>query len=341
MTKTNRLSLATTLAALAAIVALLAVLAMPANAADERKAAVVVADRGSGSISVIDVKSLAVETIDLPGEAEPMYVNHDTRNGIVWVGDRANSTVVAFDDDSYELLTEVPAGEGVFHQWIDTKKNRLWVVGDVANNVTVIDTKNRTKIAKIAMPEDIVAQGGKPHDVFVKGNHAFVSFVGLPDGAGMVVRYSTKTLEETGRIDTGGDPHLFVKAGKLFVASQDGSSVSRYKVSNLKMTASIEIPTAHGIFVTGKKEVLVTNISGGGTDALQEVSFNAKEVVDTVDTDFEVPHNVTVDNKRHAWVTHSGAEADQVSVIDLNNKGFGKVRTVTVGLNPFGLAFVR
>ncbi|MGI9615482.1 MAG: hypothetical protein ACR2QO_21395, partial [Acidimicrobiales bacterium] len=83
---------------LAAVVALvLTVLAgpiAPADASyDHRGPSVAVANRGSGDLSVIDAQTLAVETFDLPGDAEPMYVNHDTRNDRVLVGDRASSTV--------------------------------------------------------------------------------------------------------------------------------------------------------------------------------------------------------------------------------------------------------
>jgi DNA-binding beta-propeller fold protein YncE len=301
---------------------------------------VVVANRASGDLSVIDVATMDVDQVPLPNgpnEAEPMYVSHDPRHDRVLVGDRASNAVVAFDDETYEVVASVPVGEGVFHQWLDTRRHQLWVVGDVANTVTVLDTRDLSELATIDIPADLTARRGKPHDVFVSGRHAFVSIIGLDTGEGVVVRYSTRDFEETGRITTGGDPHLFVDGGRLYVASQDASTVSAYQPSILALLGSIDVPSAHGIYVTNRNEVLVTNITGG---AVHELDRRLTDVVDTVDTAVPVPHNLIVDDARRTWVTHSGATADHVSVIHLDRHGFGSIEQVTVGTNPFGLAFV-
>lgn len=312
-----------------------------AEASADRGSAVVVANRGSGDISVIDVDSLDVETIDLPGAAEPMYVSHDLRRDRVLVGNRANSTIVAFDDDTYDVVGSVDVGEGVFHQWLDNRLRQLWVVGDTSQTVSIVHAGRLELIATIDIPADLVERGGKPHDVFVSGRFAFVSIVGLEDGAGVVIRYSTRTFEETGRIAVGGDPHLFIDAGLLFVASQDASTVTRYGMRTLAPRGSFTVPSAHGLFVSNRHEVFVTNIAGGGSDAVWELKRGLNRAVDTVDTDEPTPHNLTVDNQRQIWVTHSGVTAEQVSVIDLERPGFGGSRLVTVGTNPFGLAFIR
>ncbi len=324
--------------------ALLLLLIAPAQAdagGYGRGSSVVVANRGSGDISVIDTRTLEVENVDLPGEAEPMYVNHDTRHGRVLVGDRASSTIVAFDDDSYDVVGSVAVGEGIFHQWLDVRLEQLWVVGTTAQTVSVVDSDDLELLVTMSIPAELIERGGVPHDVFVSGRHAFVSVLGLDDGSGVVIQYSTRTFEETGRIPTGGDPHLFVTGNNLYVASQDASSVSRYRANNLAFRSSASVPAAHGIFVTNRNEVLLTNIAGGGIDAVWELNKRLTTVRDTVDTAVPTPHNLTVDNRRQAFVTHSGATADQVSVIDLNRRGFGEPRLVTVGTNPFGLAFVR
>ena len=312
-----------------------------AEASGQRSSQVVVANRGSGDISVVDTQTLDVQTIDLPGEAEPMYVSHDRRNDRVIVGDRASDTVVALDQDTYEVVGSAPVGEGVFHQWLDPRLRQLWVVGDTSNTVTVIGTDWLDVLATIDIPADLTARGGKPHDVFVSGRHAFVSILGLEDGSGVVLRYSTRNFTETGRIATGGDPHLFVDQNRLYVASQESSSVTRYRVGSLREVSTAAVPNAHGIFVTKKNEVLVTNIAGGGTDAVWELNARLSKVRDTADTSEPTPHNLTVDDRRQAWVTHSGGTANRVSVIDLDRKGFGDTTVITVGTNPFGLAFVR
>lgn len=342
--KNNRPQRTTVLVALSLVLAMLSTLIAPGIAgAYGSNDAVVVANRGSGDISVIDTDTLAVQTVDLPGEAEPMYVNHDRRNGQVLVGDRASSTVVALDDDTYEVIGTVAVGDGVFHQWSDSALRQLWVVGDTSQTVTVVNTKHLTVEATIDMPADLVSRGGKPHDVFVSGRRAFVSMLGVDGNTGVVLQYSTRDFSETGRVVTGDDPHLFVSGNRLFVASQDGASVSRYNARTLAPLGSIDVPAAHGIYVTNNRQVLVTNIAGGGTDAVYDLSKQLTKVRATTDTPTAVPHNITVDRDRQAWVTHSGAAANQVSVIEMNQrgKGFGDVTTVTAGTNPFGLAFVR
>ena len=330
---------------LTALLLIAMVAAAPIAAADAavpgERSEVVVANRASGDISIIDNRTLEVRNVDLPGDAEPMYVNHDRRHDRVLVGDRASSTIVAFDDDSYEIVGSVDVGDGVFHQWLERTRRQLWVVGDTSQSVTVVDTRSLEVRATIDMPADLVSETSKPHDVFVSGNHAFVTMLGVTGGGGVVIQYSTRTFEETGRVSVGDDPHVFVRSGRLYVASQDSSTVALFRARDLRPMGSIQVEAAHGIFVTNSLEVLVTTISGGGIEAVSELNPRLTTVRDTVDTDFLVPHNITVDNRRQMFVTHSGGTADKVSVIRLGGSGFGEPQTVTVGLNPFGLAFVR
>ena len=328
---------------LATLAAIVGALLMPAAAgAAPPSGEVVVANRGSGDISVINTASLDVNTVALPGEnAEPMYVSHDTRHNRVLVGDRGSSNIVAFDDETYEVVGSVAVGDGIFHQWADSDREQLWVVGTTNSTVSVVDTENLSLVTTFSLPAEVIADGGVPHDVFVANNHAYVSVLGLSDGSGLVIQYSTKDFSETGRIDSGGDPHLFVRGGKLYVASQEASSISRFNANTLAPLGSQTVPAAHGLYLTNRNEVFVTNIAGGGSDALWELDGQLAAVTDVADTAPPVPHNLTVDNSRQLWVTHSGGTADQVSVVQLDNSGFGQSTTVTVGTNPFGLAFVR
>lgn len=326
------------LAVLATLSVLLGATALPANATGRDAGEIVVANRGSGDLSVIDANTLEVNPVSLPDAAEPMYVSHSKQSGTVFVGDRANDRVIALDDKSYDVLGTVAVGQGVFHQWVDNRQ--LWVVGDIDNTVTVVDPKTLTVTETIAIPAELTEAGGKPHDVFVEGPFAFVSIVGLTDG--VVLQYSTNTFEETGRIVTGGDPHLFVRSARLYVASQGGSTVSVYRMSDLHPLGSASVPNAHGIWVMSSGEVLTTNLAGGGSDAVFQLDRLLNSVTDTVDTAFPVPHNLTVDRfQQQAFVTHSGGTANQVSVIELSRAGLGGVTSVTVGTNPFGLALVR
>lgn len=345
----SRWRLISTVVAVLAALLMAAGVAPAADADGHESSAVVVANRQSGTISVIDTATKDVETHQLPAPdlpdsgdrdevilAEPMYVSADSKNGLVLVGDRASSTVVAFDDETYEVLGSVPVGQGVFHQWLDVKRSRLWVVGDMANVITVVDTESLTVIASFETPGDLA--GARPHDVFVDGKHAFVSFIGIDDGA--IVAYDARNFAETGRImGQGADPHLFVRAGRLHVASQDAGTVTQYKLSNLAKTNSVDVPTAHGIWVGEDNRVFVTNIAGGGIDGVWELDRRLRPV-DTADTSAIIPHNLVVDDQHQLWVTHSGPN-NVVSVISLEHGGLGGTMTIEVGDNPFGLAFVR
>jgi YVTN family beta-propeller protein len=100
---------------------------------------VVVANRNSGSISVIDTATDTVlDTITLPGSnpAEPMYVVYSKFGDRVFVGDRANDQVVVFDADDFSVVGTVPTGSGVFHMWADSRGRQLWVNNDVDNTAT-------------------------------------------------------------------------------------------------------------------------------------------------------------------------------------------------------------
>jgi hypothetical protein len=64
---------------------------------------------------------------------------------------------------------------------------------------------------------------------------------------------------------------------------------------------------------------------------------------DPVDTPYPVPHNIALTrNGRKLFVTHSGAAADKVTIYTVSRHSPEPVFAgeVTVGLNPFGLAFV-
>ena len=322
------------------LVALLA--AAPARAEARRQpdaGKIVVANRGSADLSVIDAATHEVRTVELDG-SEPMYVNHWRPGDKVFVGDRANDQVVVLDDETFEVLDRIDVGAGVFHQWVDTSGHQLWVVGDVDNTVTVIDPRSHDVLATIPLPTDITSAGGRPHDVFVTARAAFVSVVGLEQG--IVLRYDTRTFEPTHRAEVAADPHLFVRAGRLYVPQQDGSVVSVLRPRDLTPLGEADVPSAHGVWVTRNGRVLTTNIAGGGTDGVVLLDRTLRRQLDIVDTSVPTPHNVTVDrHERQAFVTHSGAMADQVSIIGLTRTGFGDSVTVQVGTNPFGLGLVR
>ncbi len=311
---------------------------------------VVVANRVSGNISVIDPRTdQVVRTVALPMGAnapEPMYVVVSRAASRVLVGDRANDRVVAFDARTFSVVGAAAAGGGVFHMWEggSGRHRQLWVNNDVDNTTSVIDARTLQSITTINTPNDIVAAGGKPHDVFVpdNGRDAWVSYVGLAGANDVVVRYDRRTFAETGRVVVGKDPHLWVAGRHLYIPTQQANEVRVVDRRSLAVATTIAVPAAHGVYGT-HRFVYVTNIAGGGTDGIQTIDRRTNAVIGTTNTPFPTPHNIVV--VRHgrasskAYVTHSGGTADQTSIfrIDRNSGLPTAIGSVQVGTNPFGL----
>jgi len=314
----------------------------------------VIANRASGSISVIDVRTDKVRsTITLPvsdNPPEPMYVVHSPRADRVFVGDRANNRIVVFDDNNFEYETSVPAGNGVFHMWADQNDEQLWVNNDIDKTITVIDPLTLDVLATVPMPEDLVALGGKPHDVILEpsGHSAFVTIVGISGENDFVVKFNTRTFSETARAAVGKDPHVSLTRHNkfLYVATQNNNAMHILKRRNLKQVKILEIPGAHGLGMARKGRTLyTTNISGGGSEGLFTIDTRKNKIIgQAIDTPFPTPHNIALTPRgSKLYITHSGAGANQVSVYRINKRSRlpELETTITVEFNPFGLAFVR
>lgn len=315
----------------------------------------VIANRGSGTISVIDGRTATVTgTYDLPmgeGDAmpEPMYVVHVPQRQRVFVGDRANDRVVAFDSRTFEVEGTAPAGAGVFHMWADGRGRQLWVNNDIDNTTTVIDPKHLTVIATVPTPADLVAMNGKPHDVILGpfGRLAYVTVIGVDGPNDYVVQYDTRSFQEIGRAAVGKDPHVSLarQHNRLYVPCQNSDVVIVLNRFTLGMITTLDVPGAHGAGMSRDGKVFyTTNLPGGGTDALFTIDTRHNTLVgEPVDSPYPVPHNIALDpSGRKLFLTHSGATADKVSVYRMSHHDPVPelVAEVTVGLNPFGLAYV-
>lgn len=313
---------------------------------------IVVANRASGTISVIDVRSeQVVATVDLPAGdnvPEPMYVVYSRRGNHVFVGDRANNRVVVFDADDYEVVTTIEAGAGVFHMWADELDRQLWVNNDIDNTATVIDPESLSVIATVDMPADLVADGYKPHDVILgpAGGLAYVTMVGGSDpDHDYLVQFRTDTFEEINRVTVGKDPHVSLtrRSPKLFVPAQSSDMVSVLNRFTLELIEEIEVPGAHGAGMAPLGRVFyTTNLPGGGADGLYAIDTRTNQVIGSADTPYAVPHNVVVTLTGKLFLTHSGGTSDKVSIykVTFRNPVPTLIGEVTVGLNPFGLAYV-
>ncbi|MEZ4650222.1 MAG: YncE family protein [Candidatus Eisenbacteria bacterium] len=312
----------------------------------------VIANRGSGTISVIDADDYEViGTYELPageGDAtpEPMYVVYNRNR--VFVGDRANDRVVAFDPRSFEVEGMAPAGDGIFHMWANTTGKQLWVNNDIDKTTTVIDTRDLSVIATVDTPADLVAMGGKPHDVIV-GPHNRFAYVSVltPGDNDYVVQYDAHSFEEVGRAAVGKDPHLSLSRqhNRLYVPCQESNVVIVLNRYNLAEMTRIDVPGAHGaVMAPNGKHFYTTNLTGGGEDAIFTIDTRRNRTVgDATDSPYAVPHNLALDrNGRTLALTHSGGTADKVTIYSVGGGGrhVGYEAEVTVGLNPFGLAYV-
>ncbi|MDX1440030.1 MAG: hypothetical protein R3284_09020 [Rubricoccaceae bacterium] len=310
----------------------------------------VVANRGSGTISILKAPSGNVEaTISLPQEdgeplPEPMYVSYSAVNDWFFVGDRANSRVVAYNARDFSVEGTAPA-TGIFHMWADVHGQQLWVTDNVNSELTVIDTGTLAVLATVPVT------GGTPHDVIVDPDetHAFAT-VFVDGGADQVVKYDTQTFTEVDRTDVGEDPHVAVTrtADLLYVPCQNTNQVIVLNRSTLDQEADIAVPGAHGAWMRADDDVFfTTNLPGGGTDGLFSIDTESNSVIASTDTHprdlIPVPHNiVSTQSGRRLFVTHSGATSNSVSIYNANPQAsvMRNTRVVTVGLNPFGIGFV-
>jgi YVTN family beta-propeller protein len=314
---------------------------------------IVVANRSSGSISVIDTKTDEVTgTYQLPAgpnNPEPMYVVFVKRGQRVFVGDRANNQIVVFRASDFSVETTIPVGLGVFHMWADKLGKQLWVNNDIDNTTSVIDLHSLQVIATVPTPADLVSMGGKPHDVFLGpfGRLAYVSVVGVSGASDYVVQFKTRTFQETGRTAVGKDPHLSIPiiSRYLYVPCQNSNAVYVLNRFNMNVVETIPVPGAHGaIMTTNGKVFYTTNLPGGGTNGLYAIKTRSNQVLGSTNTPYPVPHNIAVNNSsRKLYLTHSGGTSNKVTVYKISNHNPVPVylKEITVELNPFGLAFAR
>jgi DNA-binding beta-propeller fold protein YncE len=314
-----------------------------------------VANRGSASISVIDAQTSAVILPDdLP--PEPMYTQYSAIHDLVFVGDRANDRVVALNAFDYSLNTVIPVGDGVFHMWSDDARNQLWVVNDGHKTLSVIDLTTLNVQTTFSTPADLIALGGRPHDVILDPNApaAYVTMIGVNDpthpNSDFVVAYDTSTFTEIDRQVVGDDAHVALSPANnwLFVTTQGADAVSVLDRTTLDPAAGspIAIPNAHGARLTSAGDVFyTTNITDGGSSALFAVNTATLALAGpgTPDnTSYASPHNIALsrDNQR-LYITHSIAAGSKVSIFDVSNPADPVLLgDVDAQLNPWGIEAV-
>ena len=310
---------------------------------------VVVANRGAGTLSVFDANTdELVSTVTLPDDGEPMYVTYDAARDRVFVGDRANNRVVAYDAADYEVAALIPVGEGVFHMWDSPDDGTLWVVNDVDRTLSVVNQAELAITFTVELPQDLLDEGGKPHDVFVDpdGSAVYTSIVGIA-GKSVILKLDAADGRELARADVGGDAHLSAGADDfLYVPCQESSEVVVLRRSTLDEVETLDVPGAHGVVIAeDASRLYVVNLPGSGEMGLYTINLATREQEGAaLQTPSDgVPHNVAISAAGKIYLTHSGATAERLSVIDLSTPSAPMVSDeLTSGTNPFGLvAFSR
>lgn len=314
---------------------------------------IVIANRSSGTISVINTMTDEVNgTYQLPSGPnfpEPMYVVFVRQGQRVFVGDRANDQVVVFRASDFSIETTIQVGQGVFHMWADPQGQQLWVNSDIDNSTSVIDLHSLQVIATVPTPADLVAMGGKPHDVILdpNNNFAYVTVLGLSGPMDYVVQFSTTDFQETGRAAVGKDPHvsLTTRNNFLYVPCQGSDAVYILNRNNMDVVETISVPGAHGAgMINNGKVFYTTNLPGGGTDGFFAINTGNNQVIASGNTPHPVPHNIAfTPSAKKLYLTHSGGNSDKVTVYKISNNNPAPIflKEITVEFNPFGLAYAQ
>ncbi|MFP5260346.1 MAG: beta-propeller fold lactonase family protein [Blastocatellia bacterium] len=319
----------------------------------------VVNDLAAGNITVIDVSSdEVIGVFALPPSnrpSEPMYIQYSPSRNRVFVSDHGNSRVVVFNAGDFSVEATVEAGSGPFHMWADPQDKQLWVVNENDNTCTVLDPVSLKFLATVRLPADLVAKGGKPHDVVLEptGNYAYVTFTRLT-GEDYIIQYSMETFRESRRAavindHSGSFVHLHVclteRNDLLYIPRQGSNVLTVLDRNTLEQITEIPVPGAHGARMGRKGKVFyTTNIQGGGPRGLFAIDTETNTIIGKpVDTPYSQPHNIALTGDgRKLYLTHSGDASNKVTVYSVSKKNPVPflIGEVTVGLNPFGITYV-
>ena len=172
----------------------------------------------------------------------------------------------------------------------------------------------------------------------------------IPEAYGGVdagARIASVLVEEINRAAVGKDPHLSLtrRNANLYVPTQNSNAVYVLDRFTLAQVDVLAVPGAHGAGMTfNGKYFYTTNLPGGGTEALFTIDTQTNSVIgDAVDSKYPVPHNIALtQSPGKLYLTHSGGTSDKVTFYDVSYTEPipAYAGEVTVGLNPFGLAYV-
>jgi YVTN family beta-propeller protein len=114
---------------------------------DEARSRAYVANYGSDTVSVVDTGSNTVITT-VTGITTANGITLDPGRNIVWATNYASDRVTPIDASTGTALTSVPVGNGPWG--VAYVNDRVYVVNNLGNSVTVIDADSRTEIATLS-----------------------------------------------------------------------------------------------------------------------------------------------------------------------------------------------
>jgi len=302
-----------------------------------------VANRGSSTVTVFDAAGNdQLQNITLPSAgADPTYLAFSNERGLFYVGDFANMELLAYDAMDFSLKHTIPIQEGAFHMWSNDMADQLWVNNIVSKTTSVIDLSTHTVEQTIGLPVNEIQMPdyAGQHDVILStnGNYAYTTILSGPDTS-YVVQYSTADFAYMRHTMVGGDAHLMIDGDKLFVASQNGNTITVFNQSDLTEMNIINIDGPHGVGV---------NADYFFTAALPEkslgvISLSNYQVVNNVATDYDNPHNLAVNESGNKlFLSHSGPTASKVVFYEISGSNLTKVSAYDSGTNPFGVLYYK
>lgn len=290
-----------------------------------------VANRGDGTVSVVDTRTNAVvETVPVGTDplgvavsplGERVYVANQVMSGTVSVIDAATNTVV-------DTLTVGREPTGLAVKYPGTK---LYVANRIDKTVSVIDLATGDELG----PIDV---GNNPLGVAVNpaGTPAYV----VNKGSNTVSVIDTNFDEVIATVDVGNDPqHVAVHPNGRWVYVTNTSNASVTVIDAASNAAATTIPVGtnpEGLALLPSG--LRMYVANEGPDTVSVIDTSTNTVVNTIDVGTN-PNDVAVTpDGTKVFVTNRAART--VSVIDVATETV--VATVDVGFTPVGLGvFIR
>ncbi|MHA7058330.1 YncE family protein [Aquimarina sp. M1] len=147
--------------------------------------------------------------------------------------------------------------------------------------------------------------------------------------------YNTRTLDYIKHEVVGGDAHLSPVGIALSVAAQNENKITVFNRFNLTKLDEIPFSSSHGI-INNRRLVFTTAIADNLVGVIDRFS---NRVVSEIDTEFNTPHNLTVNRRGNLlFLSHSGSTATKVVFYQVGrNAQLEQLSEFDSGLNPFGV----